>query len=151
MIARDIMTVNVITVGPDENLEKAAQMLVDNKISGIPVVDEEHRVLGIISEKDLMIKAGELKVPFYITLFDSIIFLENPMRLKNDLKKYTASKVAEAMTRKVITVDEETPVTEIVRIMQDKKVNRVPVVKDGRLVGIISRNDILKTMVKRNG
>lgn len=151
MNARDIMTVDVITVGPDENLEKAAQMLVDNKISGIPVVDEDHQILGIISEKDLMIKAGELKVPFYITLFDSIIFLENPMRLKNDLKKYAASKVAEAMTPKAITVDEETPVSEIVRIMQERKVNRVPVVKDGRLVGIITRNDILKTMVKRNG
>jgi CBS domain-containing protein len=149
--ARDIMTREVLVVKAEDKVEKAARILLENKISGIPVVDEEDRVIGIISEKDLIIKAGELKVPFYITLFDSIIFLENTMRFNNNLKKYTASKVKDAMTTKVVSVDEYEPVTNIVKIMQDKKINRVPVLRHGKLIGIITRNDILKAMVRNNG
>lgn len=151
MLARDVMTRNVISVGPEEKVERAARLLVDNRISGLPVVDNEKHILGIITEKDLMVKASELKVPFYITLFDSVILLDNPIRFNNNLKKYTASRVKEAMTAKVIVVDEDTPVTDIVTIMQNKKVNRVPVVRHDKLVGIITRNDILKSMVKENG
>jgi len=151
MLAKDVMTKDVITVRPEEKVENAARILLDNKISGIPVVDEHNHVLGIITEKDLMIKASELKVPFYLTLFDSIIFLENPIRFNNDLKKYAASDVKEAMTDKVYSVEEDTPVTDVVAIMQKRRINRVPVLRHGKLIGIISRNDILKAMVDRDG
>ncbi len=151
MLAKHIMTKDVITVRPDEKVEKVAQMLVDNRISGIPVVDENHHVLGIVSEKDLMIRASELKVPFYLTLFDSIIFLENPIRFNNNLKKYTALEVKDAMTTKVIVVEEDAPVSEVVDIMQKHEINRVPVVRHGKLIGIITRNDILKSLVERDG
>ncbi len=151
MRARDIMTREVLVAKPDDSVEKVARILLENKISGIPVIDAERKVLGIISEKDLIIKAGELKIPFYITLFDSIIFLENTMRFNNDLKKYTASRVKDAMTTKVIAVDEDELVSNIVKLMQDKKVNRVPVLRHGKLVGIITRNDILKAMVSDHG
>lgn len=151
MLAKTIMTKDVIAVRPEEKVEKVVSILVDNKISGVPVVDEHRHVVGIITEKDLMIKASELKVPFYVTLFDSIIFLENPMRFNNTIKKYTAALVKEAMTSKVISVEEDTPVSEIVDIMQKRKINRVPVVRHGKLIGIITRNDILKSMVEKNG
>ncbi len=151
MLAKDIMTKDVITVSPDTAVEEVASLLIDNKISGIPVVDENHQVIGVVTEKDLIVKASELKVPFYITLFDSIIFLENPIRFNNDLKKYVASEVKDAMTTKVAVVEEETPVTDVVSLMQKKRINRVPVVKNGRLVGIITRNDIIKSMVKSDG
>jgi CBS-domain-containing membrane protein len=74
LLAKDIMTADVITVSPDEQVEVVARLLIDNKISGIPVVDSDQHILGIVTEKDLLIKASELKVPFYVTLFDSIIF-----------------------------------------------------------------------------
>ncbi|MGR6835252.1 CBS domain-containing protein [Syntrophomonas erecta] len=151
MLARDIMTREVIAVHPDDRVEEVAKLLVDNKISGIPVIDEDRHIVGIITEKDLMIKASELRVPFYVTLFDSIIFLENPIRFNNNLKKYAASKVKDAMTKKVLVVEEDRPVTDIVDIMQSKRINRVPVARNGKLVGIITRNDILKSLVKRNG
>ncbi len=151
MLAKDIMTREVITVNKNDSLEEVAQILLQNKISGVPVIDADRRVIGIITEKDLIIKAGELKMPFYITLFDSIIFLENPIRFNNNLKKYTASQVGDAMTSKVISVDENAKVSRIVEIMQDKKVNRVPVLRHGKLVGMISRNDILRSLVKKNG
>ncbi|MEN6349612.1 MAG: CBS domain-containing protein [Syntrophomonas sp.] len=151
MLAKDIMTRDVITVSPADKVEEVARILVENKISGVPVVDTDQHVLGIITEKDLMIKARELKMPFYLTLFDSIIFLENPIRFNNELKKYTASKVRDAMTEKVLVVEEDTPLSKIVEIMQDKQINRVPVVRHRKLVGIITRNDILKSLVRNNG
>lgn len=151
MLVKDVMTKDVLTVRPEEKVEKVARMLLDNQISGVPVVDEQNRVVGIITEKDLMIKASEWKVPFYITLFDSIIYLENPVRFNNDLKKYTATFVKEAMTDKVVTVPEDCPVSEVVAMMQKKKINRVPVVRHGKLIGIVTRNDILKAIVERDG
>ena len=151
MLARDIMTREVITVKPKDRVDEVARLLVDHKISGIPVVDEENHVVGIITEKDLIVKASELRVPFYITLFESIIFLENPIRFNNDLKKYTAVNVEDAMTKQVVTVEEDTEVSEVAKIMQNKRINRVPVVRNGKLVGIITRNDVLKSLVKRNG
>jgi CBS domain-containing protein len=151
MLAKDIMTKNVITASPDEKIDKVTKQMLENKISGIPVVDSERQVLGMVTEKDLMIKASEVKVPFYITLFDSIIFLENPIRFSNNLKKYSASQVKDAMTIRVVVVEEDMPISEIVEIMQQKKINRVPVVRHDKLVGIITRNDILKSLVKSNG
>ena len=151
MLVKNVMTKDVLTVRPDEKVDKVARLLVENRISGVPVVDDQHRVVGIITEKDLMIKAKELKVPFYLTLFDSIIFLENPIRFNNDLKKYTATYVKEAMTSKVITVPEDCPLSEVVTLMQKKQINRVPVVRHGKLIGIVTRNDILKAIVERDG
>ncbi|HBQ27277.1 MAG TPA: hypothetical protein DD791_12850 [Syntrophomonas sp.] len=151
MLAREIMSQDVITVSPEEEVDKAARILLENKISGLPVVDANNHVVGIITEKDLIVRAGELKVPFYITLFDSIIFLENPIRFNNDVKKYIATQIKDAMTRKVFMVEEDTPINEIVEIMQKRAVNRVPVVRNDKLVGIITRNDILKALVKSNG
>lgn len=151
MLAREIMSRDVITVSPEEKVDKAARILVENKISGLPVVDANNHVVGIITEKDLIVRASELKVPFYVTLFDSIIFLENPIRFNNDVKKYIATQVKDAMTPKVFVVEEDTPVSEIVEIMQKRAINRVPVVRNDKLVGIITRNDILKSLVKTNG
>lgn len=151
MLAKEIMTTDVITVSPDERVDVVTKLLIDNKISGIPVVDQDNHILGIVTEKDLLVKAGELKVPFYITLFDSIIFMENPMRFNSNLKKYTASKVKDAMTTKVVVVDENTPVQEIAEMMQGKGVNRLPVVRNNKLIGIVTRNDVLKALVKKNG
>jgi CBS domain-containing protein len=151
MLAKDIMTRDVITVRPEEDVEKVAQLLLENKISGVPVVDENQHIIGMITEKDLMIKATELKVPFYITLFDSIIFLENPIRFKNDLKKYSASQVKDAMTSKVHWVEEDTPVSEIAELMQKENINRVPVVRHNKVMGIVTRNDLLKSLIKTHG
>jgi CBS domain-containing protein len=151
MLARDIMTREVITAYPEERIEEVTRLMLENKISGMPVVDQHEKVVGMITEKDLMVKASELKVPFYVTLFDSIIFLENPLRFNNDLKKYTASRVKDVMSTKIHGVEEDTPVSKIVEIMQGRGINRLPVLRNGKLVGIITRNDILKSLVKTNG
>ncbi|MGE5372115.1 MAG: CBS domain-containing protein [Solirubrobacterales bacterium] len=148
MLAKDIMTREVLTVHPEERLDHVARLLVEQKISGVPVVDDMQHVVGIVSENDLMVKATDLKVPFYFTLFDSTIYLENPLKFQDTIKRYTAVKVKEIMTTKVVTVDEDTEVAAIVTLMQKKDVNRLPVLRHNKLVGIITRNDILKALVR---
>lgn len=151
MLARDVMTTEVITVHQEEKLKEVARILMDNKISGLPVVDDAHHVVGIISEKDMVVTAGQLQIPFYITLFDGIIFLENPKKFQEKLKRFTASKVKEVMSTEVIFVEEDTPLDDVINILQKHKINRLPVLRNDKLVGIISRNDILKAMVQNNG
>jgi len=148
MKAKDIMTREVITVTPEEKVETVAGILARNRISGVPVVDSAGRLVGVVTENDLIVRAKNLHIPFYITLFDSIVFLENPRRFNRELKKFTASRVEQIMTNQVVTVDEETPVAEIASIMTEKAINRVPVMRDGRLVGIVTRNDIVRSLVK---
>jgi len=149
LLAKDIMTREVIVVSPEDNVNLAMQMLVDNRISGLPVVDSENHLLGVVTEKDLMVKAKELKVPFYLTVFDSIIYLENPNKFKEEMKKYTAHKVKDVMTTPVITAEEDTPVSDIVEFLTEHNINRVPIVRRGKVIGIVTRNDILKALVKK--
>ncbi|MDO4540453.1 MAG: CBS domain-containing protein [Syntrophomonadaceae bacterium] len=148
MKAREIMTKDVITARPDDKVEDIARVLVDKKISGIPVTDDEGRVLGIVSEKDLLIRATEIKAPFYLTLFDSIIYVDNPVRYQQDVKKFTAAQVKDLMTKKVYSVDEDAETSEIVSIMRKYNINRVPVLRHGKLVGLVTRNDVLKALIK---
>jgi CBS domain-containing protein len=149
MLAKDIMTHQVITVSPEENVDQVTRLLVENKISGIPVVDSENHLAGIVTEKDLMVKAKELKVPFYLTVFDSIIYLENPNKFKEEIRKYTAHKVKDVMTTKVITAEEDTPVSDIVELLTEHNINRVPIVRRNKVIGIVTRNDVLKALVRK--
>lgn len=148
MKAKDVMTRDVITVRPDQSVEEVAKILADNKISGVPVVDEEGKLVGVVTENDFMVKARDLQLPFYITLFDSIIFLESPRRFNEELKRFAASKVKDIMTRQVVAVDEETPLFEIARIMTSRSINRVPVVRDGKVLGIVTRNDVVRALAR---
>lgn len=84
-------------------------------------------------------------------MFDGIIFLENPKKFQEKLKRFTASKVKEVMSTEVIFVEEDTPLDDVISILQKHKINRLPVLRNDKLVGIISRNDILKAMVQNNG
>lgn len=149
MLAKDVMTKEVIVVSPEDNVNLVMQMLVDNRISGVPVVDSENHLVGVVTEKDLMIKAKELKVPFYLTVFDSVIYLENPNKFKEEMKKYTANRVKDVMTTKVITAEEDTSVSDIVELLTEHNINRVPVVRHGKVIGIVTRNDVLKALVRK--
>ncbi|HHV76443.1 MAG TPA: CBS domain-containing protein [Syntrophothermus lipocalidus] len=148
MKAKDIMTKEVITVRPEQSVEEVAKILADNRISGVPVVDDTGKLVGVVTESDLMIKARDLELPFYITLFDSIIFLQSPRRFNEELKRFTASKVKDIMTTQVAAVDEDTPLFDIARLMTAKSINRVPVVRDGKVVGIVTRNDVVRALAR---
>jgi len=142
------MTRDVVTVTLAASVTEVARLLVEHKVSGLPVVDEEHRVVGMITEGDLIYQDKKVHMPAFLEILGGVIYLENPQRIVNDLKKMTATKVAEVMTSKVYTVKEDASMEDIATIMVERQVNRLPVVDQaGKLVGIISRQDLVKAMI----
>ncbi|MCL5982649.1 MAG: CBS domain-containing protein [Firmicutes bacterium] len=148
MLGRDLMTRDVVTVASDTTVQELARLLLEHKISGLPVVDKEGRIIGIVSEGDLVYQDKKLHIPAAWQILGGVVYLENPNRLGQDLMKMTAAKVGDLMTTRVYTVKEDTSVEAIATIMVEKKVNRVPVVDGaGKLVGIVSRQDLIKAML----
>lgn len=149
MLAKDIMTTDVFTVGPNDTVEKVIKILIENKISGVPVINEKREVIGVVSEGDLLIRNQKLRPPAFIQILGGTIYLDDPEDFKEELKKAFAYKIEDIMTAVPATVEEDTPVDEIASIMSEEGINRVPVVRDDRLVGIVTRADIIKSMVRK--
>jgi len=145
--AKDIMTEDVVTIEPEASVEEAAKILSENDISGLPVV-KNGKVLGIISEKDLIIKDKKLHFPDYIDLLGGIIYLESYKKFEEEFKKFIAVNVEELMTEDVITISPDTPVEDIATIMVEEEVNRIPVVESGKLVGIVTRADLVRDLAE---
>jgi CBS domain-containing protein len=146
--AKDIMTKDVITVSPDTGLEELSRVLVENKISGAPVVDEKGELVGIVTENDLISRNKRLHIPTFIRLFDAFIILERQSKIEEEIKKMAATKVGDICSKNVITVAEDTPLEDIATIMAEEKVHLIPVVKGKKVVGIIGKIDIIKAMAK---
>src|SRR4030043_771642 len=138
LLAKNIMIKKVITIKKEASIEKLSELLLKNKISGVPVIDDDGKMVGIATEGDLIIRDSDLHFPRYFKLLDSIIYLESLNKFKRNLTKYLGTKVEDVMTSKVWAVSEDTPVSEVANIMIRKNVNRVPVLDDGNLVGIIT-------------
>jgi len=146
MRAGDIMRREVRTVGPDATVEEVAAILAEAEYSGLPVVDEEDRVIGIVTEADLLARAKRLNLPKFFPFLGGVIYLEDPRRFEEELRKATAARVRDVMTAEVVTVTEDTPLEDVATLLVERGINRVPVVRDGRLVGIITRDDILRAV-----
>ncbi|KAB3534146.1 CBS domain-containing protein [Alkaliphilus pronyensis] len=148
MKAKEIMTKEVISVKRENTVEEVVKLLIDNNISGLPVVDEENKVVGVITEGDLIYRNKKLQLPSYFTILDSYIFLESTKSLREQIKKMVGYRVEDVMTKKVITANEEDDIEDVATLMANNKINRIPIVKDGALVGIVSRRDIIKAYAK---
>jgi CBS domain-containing protein len=128
-------------------LKEAVQILAERRISGLPVVDQDDKLLGVISESDLMWQETGMTPPAYIMFLDSVIYLQNPMTYERDLHKVLGQTVGEVMSKNPITISPEKTLKEAANIMHQKGVHRLPVVDDnGQVVGIITRGDIIRTM-----
>ncbi|TYQ16782.1 UNVERIFIED_CONTAM: CBS-domain-containing membrane protein [Acetivibrio alkalicellulosi] len=148
MKAKDIMSRDVITVKKDATVEEIAQILTEKNISGVPVVDDNNKILGIVTEKDMLYKNVEPHFPPVVEILGGLVFLKSVKKYNEELKKLVATKAEEIMTKKVITVDEDHDIDSIAVLMVEKDVKRIPVVKDSVLVGIISRADIVRYIAK---
>ncbi len=138
MQAKDIMTTDVVTVGLTADAAEVAQLMLERRVSAIPVVDGELRVVGIVSEGDLIRRTGvvtEGRRSWWLALLAD--------RTAEFIKTY-GTRVADLMTRDVVTVPEEATLAEIARILEGRHIKRVPVVRQGNLVGIVSRADVLR-------
>ena len=141
--AKDIMTEEVITVKPETTIEELARLLMKQQISGAPVVDDKGKIFGIVTENDLISKNSRLHIPTILRLFDAYIPL-GTSKMESDIRKMAASTVEDICAKEIITVDEEASVEYIATIMTEKRIHILPVVREGKLVGIIGKKDLIK-------
>lgn len=146
-LARDIMTKNVITVSPDTPVSELASLFMEHRINGVPVVGTDGVLLGVVTQEDLIDQQKKVHIPTVISLFDSVFFLESPKRLDRELKKMTGMTAGDVCSRNVVTVKEDTPIEDIATIIAERRIHTIPVVDEGRLVGIIGRIDIIRTLL----
>lgn len=148
----EIMTTNPILVTPNTPLQEAISILAENKFSGLPVVDETGKLVGVISESDLMWQESGIESPPYIMFLDSVIYLKNPARYNKEIHKALGQTVGEVMSDRPVTIQAEQSVPEAARIMHDKKVRRLPVVDDAaKVIGIVTQGDVIKMMAISQG
>ena len=147
IIARDIMTTDLITVTPDMDIPRAAKILFDNRINGVPVVDDSGRLKGILCQSDLVTQQKKLPIPTIFTFLDGIIRLTSMKQIEKQVRKIAALTVSEAMTPKPVTVRPDTRLETVAALMVDNKFHTLPVIEDSRLVGIIGKQDVLRTLI----
>ncbi len=146
LTAKDIMTTNVYSVSPETEVDKLARLFAEYNVNAMPVVDKEGTLVGIISETDLVEQDRPLHIPTVISLFDWVFYLDSEKDFRDEVKRITARKVEELCSRNVVTCTPATPVNEIAGIMVDQAVHLIPVVDDGKVVGVVARLDIIRAM-----
>ncbi len=138
MLAKDIMTTKVVTVVSEAPVAEIADLLLARRISGVPVVDSEDRLVGIVSEGDLIRRQqGEGRRSWWLSL------LTSPDESAREYIKTHGQRAEDVMTRDVVTVTEETPLGEIAQLLEKRGIKRVPVLREGKVVGIVSRANLL--------
>lgn len=144
--ARDIMTTEVHSVTPETGIEELARQFVATKVNAMPVIDADGRLFGIVSQSDLVELDRPLHIPTVIALFDWVLYLESEKKFRAEVERITARKVADICIREVVTCRPETSVAEIAELMSEKKAHLVPVVDGDKVVGVVARLDIVRSM-----
>ncbi|MEF8824671.1 MAG: CBS domain-containing protein [Desulfohalobiaceae bacterium] len=146
--AKDLMAKNVLTVTPDTSISQAADLLLQYHVNGMPVVDEEHKLVGIICQSDIITQQKNLPLPSIFTLLDGIIPLTSMSNMEKEVQKMAATKVSEAMTQDPVSVAPDAELEDMAEIMVSKNYHTLPVVEGDKLVGVIGKEDVLKTLTK---
>ena len=147
LTVKDIMTTQVITLSPDTDIVQAAKMLLENRINGAPVIDEQGRIVGILCQSDLVAQQKKIPLPTVFTLLDSYISLTSSKQLEKQVRKIAAWTVSDAMTPNPVTIQSDTRIETVAALMVDSNFHTLPVVEDNRLVGIIGKEDVLRTLL----
>jgi CBS domain-containing protein len=147
---KDIMTKEAITVSPDTEIVSAAKILLENRINGMPVIDAFGRLVGIICQSDLVAQQKAIPIPSVFTFLESFIPLTSMKRMDKEMEKIAALTVKEAMTLEPVTVSPETDIEEVAKLMVDKKYHTLPVMDGGKVVGIVGKEDVLKTLLSKS-
>ncbi|MBI4319980.1 MAG: CBS domain-containing protein [Chloroflexi bacterium] len=146
MKVSELMTTNVLTVRPDAKVDEIARLMVAHDITGVPVVNGENRVVGIVTETDLIVRNAHLHFPTFLQILDARIYLQSPRHFEEELRRMLGTTAADVMTKDVVTTRPDADLDEVATLMVEQAANPVPVVENGKLVGIISRSDIVRLM-----
>lgn len=151
MLVKDIMSKDVVTVYETNTIEEVARIFIDKKISGVPVVDSEKKIVGIISEGDLVFQQKKLNPPVFLSFFDGVIQV-GKSAFFDEIKKISAFLVKDLMTKDDLIIARETAdLSDVASLLIENKVNRIPIVDDeNRVVGIVTRYDIIKANYEKN-
>jgi len=147
---KDIMTKELITVSPETEIVHATKLLLENRINGLPVTDETGKLVGILCQSDLIAQQKKLPVPSFFTFLDGLITLTSMKQFEKQVQKIAAITVAQAMTPNPVAVRSDTGIEEVAALMVDNNFHTIPVVDKGELVGIVGKEDILRTLIPRS-
>jgi len=147
MKVSQIMIKEPITVEASTPIKEVAQKLIDNNITGMPVVKDDE-VIGIITEADLIMQKSKLHIPMYIQLLDSVLYLEDTEEVEKDLHKMLGMTAEEVMTPQVVTIEAEDTVENLATLIEEHHINPIPVTEDNKLAGVVSRADVVKLLAK---
>ena len=142
---------DVVSVRPDTDVESLLRLMRKHELPGVPVTEEDRRLVGIVTEADLVIRDEEadLHLPHHIDLWGGVIFLESIKHYEERLRRAFAASVADMMTSDPVTVSPEDPIRQAAHLIAERRHNRLPVVDaDGRLVGVVTRVDVLDALVR---
>jgi CBS domain-containing protein len=145
--AKDIMTTEVITISPETEIAQAAKLLLTNRINGVPVVNDAGELVGILCQSDLIIQQKNIPIPSLFTFLDGYIPLTSSKKLDEEVEKIAATKAGDAMTADPVTVSPDTGIDKLAALMVEKSYHTLPVVDAGKLVGILGKEDVLKTLI----
>jgi len=145
---RDVMETDPVTVSPDDDIESVVRLLREHGLPGVPVVNEGGRCVGIVTENDLVLRdsGADLHLPHHIDLLGGVIYLEPIKHFEERVRKAFASQAADMMTADPVTVDPDVSVQEAAGLIARRRHNRLPVVEHGRLVGVVTRLDLLEAL-----
>jgi CBS-domain-containing membrane protein len=146
--ARDIMTPKVITVSPQTTVLDLARLLAEHKINGTPVVDKGGRLLGVVTQSNLIDRAKKFELPHVVTILDAHFYLERPSTFKKNLEKLLGNLVADIMTAPPVTIGSDLAVDEIATIMARRNVHTLPVLEGDKIIGIIGKIDIIRALAQ---
>ena len=141
------MSRNVITVARDTEIAEATRILLENRINGVPVVDKEGKLVGILCQSDLMAQQKQFPLPSIFTLLDGYMPLSSMKRFEKEVEKIAAATIDQAMTPDPVTVGPGMSIEEVAILMVDKNFHTLPVVEGDRLIGIVGKEDVLRTLL----
>ena len=144
---KEIMTKDVVTVTRETTVLELARIFADKHISSLPVIDAAGNLAGIVTETDLVEQDKNLHIPTVISIFDWVIYLESDKKFEKELKKMTGKKVGDIFSADVATVSPDDAVAKVADIMSSRRVNALPVVEAGKVVGIVARIDLIRAMI----
>ena len=145
--AKDIMTSDPVVVALDEDISKATAIMIEKGFNGLPVVDDKGRLVGIICQSDIIAQQKKLPLPSFFTFLDGLVSLRSMKMLEKEAQKIAATTVEQAMSPDPVWVSLDTGIETLAALMVDNNFHTLPVVEDGKIVGVVGKEDVLKTLI----
>lgn len=148
LLAKEIMARKVVSVRADLPVEQLAGLLWSHRINGVPVLDDDGCLIGVVTESDLVDQAKKFHIPTAIAIMGSVIFLDRAKEVEREIGRMTGATVGDICSKNPVTIAEDTPMDEIATIMAEKRVHTLPVLKAGKLVGVVGKADIIRSLAR---